>query len=109
VVQSLIIPTLKPQLSSVSESCLHDLSGQRPLPIFAPYLNLHSLSLFPPILAYSFLHFLQLLVSKIITFVAFLVVANVPAKDRFTTVMAFVKAIVTPSFTLLGLFSDEEN
>jgi hypothetical protein len=35
--------------------------------------------------------------------------ANVPAEDRFIIVMAFVKAIVASSFTLLGLFSDEEN
>jgi hypothetical protein len=48
-------------------------------------------------------------VCKIITFVAFLVMANVPAEDRFIIVMAFVKAIVASSFTLLGLFSDEEN
>jgi len=33
--------------------------------------------------------------------------ADVPAEDRITIVMAFVRAIVTPSFTLLGLFGDE--
>jgi hypothetical protein len=62
-----------------------------------------------PNLAYSLSHFFPLLVSKIVTFVAFLMGADVPAKDRLTILMAFVKAIVTPSFTLLGFFSNEEN
>ena len=78
-------------------------------PIPAPYLNIHSLSFLPPTLAYSLSHFLWLLSSKIVTFLAFLMGADVPAEDRIIIVMAFVKAIVTPSFTLLGLFGDEEN
>jgi hypothetical protein len=75
--------------------------------IHAPYLNIHPLSLLPSTLANPVSLFLQLLASEIITFVAFLMRADVPAEDRFTIVMAFVEAIVTPSFTLLGIFSDE--